>query len=206
MKFQAIWLKSIYKVSRLRLSGVHIKYGTQFFGDVKIGKYTRINLKSHLQNCEIGSCCAIAGRLIIRDSNHHTNFLNMQSFFQHKVIDSRVSVVGKSKGKVKIGNGVWIGDSVIILSGVSVGNGAVIGAGSVVTKSVPEFAVVAGNPAKIIKYRFSDRICEILKGIQWWDWSLSKLKDNKALFELNLDEITVGELNKVVKGLTVNKR
>ena len=75
-----------------------------------------------------------------------------------------------SKGDVVIGNDVWIGRGVVILSGVRVGNGAVIGAGAVVTKDVPPYAIVAGNPARIIRYRFSPEQIEELEQIAWWSW------------------------------------
>ena len=79
-------------------------------------------------------------------------------------------MAGKSKGKTAIGNAVWIGDSVIVLSGVMIGNGAVIGAGSVVTRDVPAFAIAAGNPARVIRYRFETEVCQLIEGLAWWDW------------------------------------
>lgn len=72
-----------------------------------------------------------------------------------------------------IGNDVWIGDSAIILSGVTVGNGAVIGAGSIVTHNVPAYCIVAGNPAKPIRYRFDANTIADLEKISWWN-----LEDN----------------------------
>ncbi len=75
-----------------------------------------------------------------------------------------------SRCRVVIGNDVWIGADAMILSGVTVGDGAVIGAGSVVTKSVPPYAAVAGNPARVIKMRFSPEQIERLLQIRWWDW------------------------------------
>jgi virginiamycin A acetyltransferase len=169
---------------------IKIAKGSIISSETKIGRYTRINAPSYVGSCEIGSFCAIGGRLIIRSSDHFTNFLNMQDYFQHSILESNVKVAGKTKGKVKIGHGVWIGDSVIVLSGVSIGNGAVIGAGSVVTKAIPAYAIAVGNPARVIKYRFSAEVCEVIEKIDWWNWDIKKLRKNKFLFEQNLKKIT----------------
>ena len=85
--------------------------------------------------------------------------------------------------KVSIGNDVWIGCNAIIKKGIKIGNGAVIGAGSVVTKDVPAYAIVVGNPGKIIKYRFEDSIIKELKEIKWWNWSIEEItkKSNEIL-------------------------
>lgn len=75
-----------------------------------------------------------------------------------------------------IGNDVWIGNDCTILEGVYIGNGAVVGAHSVVTKDVPPYAIVAGNPAKIVKYRFSDDVIAKMQKIKWWYWSKQELE------------------------------
>ena len=82
----------------------------------------------------------------------------------------------QSKGNIVIGNDVWLGFGVTILSGVEIGDGAVIAARSVVTKSVPPYAIVGGIPAKVIKYRFSDDVIEKLLSLQWWNWDEQKIK------------------------------
>lgn len=80
------------------------------------------------------------------------------------------------KGDIVVENDVWIGAKSTIMSGIKIHNGSVIGAGSVVTKDVPPYAIVAGNPAKIVKHRFSEKIIESLLKISWWDWSEDRIK------------------------------
>ena len=90
-----------------------------------------------------------------------------------------------SKGNIEIGNDVWVGNRATIMSGVIIGDGAVIGAGAVVAKDVPAYAVAVGNPAQVVKYRFSqERIAELLN-LRWWEWSFEKVKANcEFLFSL----------------------
>ncbi|MCS2886429.1 CatB-related O-acetyltransferase [Bacteroides fragilis] len=78
-----------------------------------------------------------------------------------------------------MGNDVWVGTNVTILRGVEVGDGAVIAAGSVVTKSIPPYAIVGGNPAKFIKWRFPFEVREKLLEIKWWDWDDDLIKEKK---------------------------
>ena len=77
---------------------------------------------------------------------------------------------------VSIGHDVWIGDEVSIFDGVTLGHGAVVGARSLVTKSVPPYAIVAGSPAKIVKYRFEPREIDVLLDLEWWAWDREALK------------------------------
>ena len=71
---------------------------------------------------------------------------------------------------------MWIGNSAIIVSGVKIGDGAVVGAGAIVTKDVPDYAIVVGSPARIIRYRFSNEIILRLKQIKWWDLSEKEIQ------------------------------
>ena len=74
-----------------------------------------------------------------------------------------------------ISNDVWIGNGAMLKRGINIGNGAVVGAGAIVTKDVPDYAVVGGNPAKIIKYRFNENIIERLREVKWWNLPLEEL-------------------------------
>lgn len=198
------WLHWLWRLGmRMKLSsqGIYIAPGTYFSRGVKIGAYTRINAASHLGACQIGAYCAIGGRLVVRSSDHHVNYLNMQDWAQVNIIGSDVPVAGKYKGPVVIGNGVWVGDSVVILPGVTIGDGAVVGAGSIVTKSIPAYAIAVGNPAKVIKYRFSQDVIAELLPLKWWEWSSSKLRENRNLFEVDLATISAEQLRTILEDI-----
>jgi virginiamycin A acetyltransferase len=196
--FHKIW-RRVKRYYSFKKNNIKIARGSFVSSETTIGRYTRINAISHIGPCSIGSFCAIGGRLIVRSSDHYYSYLNMQDFFQSTVLKSKVKVAGKVKGKVRIGHGVWIGDSVMVLSGVSIGNGAVIGAGSIVTKAIPPYSVAVGNPARIIKYRFKKEVIDMIEQSKWWQWDMEKLKRNKFLFEENLENMTLDELQLLFK-------
>ncbi len=80
-----------------------------------------------------------------------------------------------NKGDTVIGNDVWIGYGATLMPGVQVGDGAIVASQAVVTKPVPPYAVVGGNPAQIIRYRFDDATIEALLALQWWHWDIEKI-------------------------------
>ena len=150
--------------------------------ELGIGSYCSGEVRGDLTNVKIGKYSSVAqGVLFDCGWGHETNFV---STFPFNAIYGHLSgvrdILGhpKSKGDIIIGNDVWIGERAIIMSGVNIGDGAVIGAGSIVTKNVDPYIIVAGNPAKSIKYRFNDYsyIIELLK-IKWWDWPNEVVKD-----------------------------
>lgn len=102
-----------------------------------------------------------------------------------------------NKGDTMIGNDVWIGHQAAIMPAVSIGDGAIIGARSVVTKDVPSYSIVAGNPAKIIRFRFDDKTIASLLEIRWWDWPIE-------LINRNIAAIVGGDID-VLKKLSLNK-
>lgn len=122
----------------------------------------------------IGNFSSCGGGMHIHGADNHPFIAHPElvSTFPFKErwnpIDYPASDTGK--GEVSIGNDVWIGEDVKILSGVSIGDGAYIGAHSVVTKDVPPYSLAAGNPAQVKKYRFDEEIIRKLLSIKWWDW------------------------------------
>ena len=157
-----------------------------------IGEHTYINGGFIYDEVYIGKYCSIGFNLSLGAGNHYINKLSTYP------LNNRVcGVVDQNEFKPKlktiIKNDVWIGNSVSILEGVTIGNGAVVATGSVVTKDVPDYAVVAGVPAKIIKFRFSDENIKSLLRFQWWNNNKKWIIDNIDVFR---KELTDEELKK----------
>lgn len=140
----------------------------------------------------IGKYCSIAWDVTIYlGGNHRTDWIALYPFGGPRWPEAAgLQQVLHTKGDVNIGNDVWIGSDVIIMSGVTIGDGAVVGAGSVVTADVEPYTIVAGNPAKAIKKRFSDEDIARLLRIRWWDWPEEKIRGNiEALCSPDVDRL-----------------
>lgn len=93
------------------------------------------------------------------------------------------------KGDIIVENDVWIGAKSTIMSGVKIQNGSIVGANSVVTKDVPPYSIVVGNPAKVVKYRFTERQIESLLKIKWWEWTEDRIKTEAvSMWSNKIDE------------------
>jgi acetyltransferase-like isoleucine patch superfamily enzyme len=161
-------------------------------GQVKIGKfnvgYPKILSWRTDDKLKTGKFCMFAHRVIILVGGEHD--LEKVTCYPLKAtfhMSNGNNVDSASKGPVIIGNDVWIGAGAIILSGVTIGDGAIVGAGSVVTHDIPPYAIVAGNPAKIIRYRFSKNQIDKLLEIAWWNWGEDKIKANINYFYGDID-------------------
>lgn len=143
---------------------------------VKIGRWTYLRRDVFVDDyTEIGRYCSIANDVIIAASEHP-----ITNFSTHPISYDVENYPGKET-KTIIGNDVWLGTRAIIKKGVKIGDGAVVASGAIVTKDVPPYAVVAGVPTKIIKYRFDDEIIEKLLDLQWWNFPFEKIHNLKNL-------------------------
>jgi acetyltransferase-like isoleucine patch superfamily enzyme len=125
---------------------------------------------------KVGSFCSIAVDVtIFLGGNHRIDWITTYPFPVMRESAKNIPGHPATKGDVIIGNDVWIAAGATILSGVRIGNGAVIGACSVVTKDVPPYGIVAGNPAKLVRFRFSEEEIATLEKIAWWDWPDAKI-------------------------------
>ncbi|MNY15108.1 Streptogramin A acetyltransferase [compost metagenome] len=93
------------------------------------------------------------------------------------------------KEGITVGNDVWVGINTVILPGIKIGNGVTIAAGSVVTKDIPDYVMVAGMPAKIIKEKYSTEQKSALNKIAWWNWEEKTIDEKKLdFYKLNVEE------------------
>ena len=148
--------------------------------NTKWGKHSGIGGYAEIIDTLVGNFTNISSWAKIGIGDHiHTNFLICDFVYKDNDHIMPPGISSFEDYWVKIGNDVWVGANVTILRGVEVGDGAVIAAGSVVTKSIPPYAIVGGNPAKFIKWRFPFEVREKLLEIKWWDWDDDLIKEKK---------------------------
>ena len=147
-----------------------------------MGRHSYIGTDSWVINAEIGSFCSIADNVYIGGAMHPMDWCSTSPVFQNiKHSSSKKHYATHDwnpySEKATIGNDVWIGHGAVINQGVIIGDGAVIGSNAVVTKDVPPYAVAAGVPAKILKYRFDEETISKLLKSKWWDLPDDELKE-----------------------------
>ena len=141
----------------------------------------------------IGKFCAIAAETrFLMTGDHKLDAISTYPFpiFGHgwetafNVYDLPV------RGDIVVGNDVWFGYDSLVRNGVTIGNGAIIATGAVVVRDVPAYAIVGGNPAKVVKMRFDPQTIERLQKIAWWDWDIEKINQNlKIICRLDIDAL-----------------
>lgn len=160
----------------------------KLFGNISIGRYTslwgpNLDIVTGESIVKIGAFCSIARNVTMQTFNHNskklTSYFIGQNFFNENWDNERVY----KRFGIEIKNDVWIGSHCVILGGVTIHNGAIVAANSVVNKDVPAFSIVAGNPAKVIGYRFDEETIKKIEKMSWWEWSEEKIRLNKHLFE-----------------------
>lgn len=167
----------LFKKLRLRAvkgSQVHptskLESGTAFYSST-MDRHSFCGYDCDISCADIGSFTSIANGVVIGGGRHPMEWVGMSPVFYEGRDSVKTKFSTHRRDPVKrvvVGHDVWIGRSVVVLPGVVIGNGAVVGAGAVVTKSVPPYAIVAGNPARLIRYRFDAAVVERLIASRWW--------------------------------------
>lgn len=161
-------------------------YQACMLGDAQLGRFSYIANNSELGKTKVGRFCSIGPYFLCGLGVHPTNFASTSPVFYSTLKQCGVTFSDKDSFEERketiIGHDVWIGARVFIADGVRIGNGAIIGAGAVVVENIPDYAIVGGVPAKVIRFRFANDIIADLLKIQWWDWSKEKLQRAQSIF------------------------
>jgi phosphonate metabolism protein (transferase hexapeptide repeat family) len=155
-----------------------------FMRSCSLGDYSYVERHSELIYTHTGRFCAIAADVRLNALNHPIDRVSQHKFtyraneyFVGKKPDQGFREQRMEQGRVVVGHDVWIGHGAIVLPGVVIGTGAVIGAGAVVTHDVEPYAIMAGTPARFVRWRFEPDIAQRLLKLAWWDWSHDQLAD-----------------------------
>lgn len=150
--------------------------------EVSMDDYSYVVNDTDIAYASIGKFCSIASHVRINPGDHPMERVS-QSHFTYRAsayfddASDEAELFARRRSKlVTIGHDVWIGHGAIILSGRTIGAGAVIGAGAIVTKDVPDYSIVVGNPARVLRMRFSEAVITALRNLQWWNWPHDKLR------------------------------
>lgn len=189
-------IRSIPSGSQLILeTGTSINVEVMRFCDLRIGGMTYIRSDSELLNVsDIGRFCSISNNVILGQerggAGHSLNAVSTNPFMLETAISPSTYATPPA---TKIGHDVWIGRDVMVMEGVRIGTGAVIAARSIVTRDIPAYAIVAGSPARIIRYRHEPELVTRLIESRWWEFAPEALKqlpmDNPELFLLRLQKL-----------------
>ncbi len=156
------------------------------FFDVEVGCCSYVATKASVEGTKIGRFCSIGPSLICGSGDHPVDWVSTCPVFFSTLGQCGISFTEKTlfeeQKKFEIGHDVWIGARVFIRDGVVVGSGAIVAAGAVVVDDVPDYAIVGGVPARIIRYRFDDEIIQKLLEIKWWNWSEIQLREVQPYF------------------------
>lgn len=170
--------------ARPEYCGKHIQVmpGTFVSPDSEIGDYTFVGSNCVISKSRIGRYCSIASNAFIGPGEHDIYRVSTSSHF----CDDPYGLL--TRDECVIGNDVWVGVDSIVRRGVHLGDGVVIGANSFVNSDIPDFAVAAGSPARILKMRFSPRIIDLIKASLWWEHDLDEARSIVARLETVLAE------------------
>ncbi len=182
-----------------RLGAKPLVHETSVVRDSRFGKYCKVGARTTViesafgdysyavNDCEIvysdiGKFVSIGALVGLNPANHpmeraaqaHFTYRSWQYF--EDLADEAEEFEKRRAQRVVIGHDVWIGRAAIVLPGRSIGNGAIVGAGAVVTKDVAPYTIVAGNPARVVRRRFSEEIAARLDRLAWWDWAHRDLR------------------------------
>lgn len=202
--FNNYLLEHSYKKKSLKLDNTceikHVSFGNyvtvrahaKIYGS-SLNDCSYVNKYTYISRATIGKFCSIAQDVKVGLGGTHPtrDFISTHPAFysnnrEIQICFAKADIFEQYKQTI-VGNDVWIGSNALIVDGLKIGNGAIVAVGSVVTNDVPDFAIVGGVPAKIIRYRFNPEEIEMINKSEWWNWSLEILEKYYSSF-LNIND------------------
>ncbi len=163
--------------------------------------FTYVGSNSVIMHSKIGKMSSISWGVTIGPANHDYKKITSHDFLYNDFYgikpNDEPAAYNRFEKKTLIGNDVWIGANSTILNGILIGDGAVIGANTIVTKDVPPYAIIVGNPGKVVKFRFEKKIIETLLELKWWDFPKEVIQENYEIFKDSNIENSIRVLSKL---------
>ena len=173
-----------------------------YINDSKFGDCSYCGINTTINFARVGKFCSLARNVDVGGFDHDYHKVTTMPRFRLDQITGKRDVEPDSHELCEIGNDVWIAAGAQILHKAKVGDGAIVGGGAVVTKDIPPYAIAVGVPAKVIGFRFSQKIIDELQSIHWWDWPLSVIeRQTELLLDRDVNEEIIDQMRVVEKNI-----
>ena len=178
---QRAWVSGSTLGPRVQIAEGCKIYRSNLGGKVDVDRYSSlwgpdIIVAAQIHGVRIGAFCSIAHHVSMHETFHNAQRTTTYLIERNLLACPEGAGAEISRGPIVIGSDVWIGNGARLMSGVTVGDGSIIGAGAVVTRDVPPFTIVGGNPARHIRARFDPETTTRLMALQWWTWPEERLR------------------------------
>ena len=173
-----------------------------YINDSVFGDCSYCGINTTINFSHVGKFCSLARNVDIGGFDHDYRKVTTMPRFRLEQITGKKGVEPEYGEFCEIGNDVWIAAGAQILHKAKVGDGAIVGGGAVVTKDVPPYAIAVGVPAKVIGFRFPQKIIDELLDIRWWDWPQAVIeRETRLLLDEDVNEDVIARMRAVAKGI-----
>ena len=173
-----------------------------YINDSVFGDYSYCGINTTINFSHVGKFCSLARNVDIGGFDHDYRKVTTMPRFRLEQITGKKGVEPEYSEFCEIGNDVWIAAGAQILHKAKIGDGAIVGGGAVVTKDIPPYAIAVGVPAKVIGFRFPQKIIDELLDMRWWNWPQSIIeREARLLLDEDVNEDVIAKMRAVAKDI-----